>query len=445
LSKNKVLLISPNTETAPMPVYPLSLARLARAVETRGDQARQFDLLVHGIHQLPGVLQEYQPNLVALSLRNLDNLDTTAYRSYFSSYREVTDIICSHTQAPVALGGSGFSLLPHELLQRLDGNFGVIGPGEGALSAILQALDEGASSFPQILCGTDYNDAAFQSRHEPELVEYYWRFGGMIGLQTKRGCLRHCSYCTYPLIDGNRIRYAEIPALVREIELLVREMGVTYFYFVDSVFNQNREHELAFAGEILRRDLAIKWCAFFAPSGLDREYLKILKKSGLTHVEFGTEAMCDRMLSSYKKGFNTAEVVHNSTLAKELGLHVCHYLLFGGPGESADTVRETLTHARKLSDCVFFPFVGVRIYPGTDVYLQALNENQVQVESDYFAPIFYNPDGFACEAIWEMLRRETGDLTNWLFPSKYEDISRILKRLRQRGLKGPLWEYLLRN
>ena len=127
-----------------MPVYPLSLARLARAVETRGDQVRQFDLLVHGNHQLPGVLQEYRPNLVALSLRNLDNLDTTAYRSYLSSYREVMNIICSHTQAPVVLGGSGFSLLPHELLQRLDGNLGVIGPGEGALSAILQALDEGA-------------------------------------------------------------------------------------------------------------------------------------------------------------------------------------------------------------------------------------------------------------------------------------------------------------
>lgn len=428
-----------------MPVYPLSLARLARAVETRGDQVRQFDLLVHGNHQLPEVLQEYQPNLVALSLRNLDNLDTTAYRSYLSSYREIMNIICSHTQAPVVLGGSGFSLLPHELLQRLDGNLGVIGPGEGALNAILQALDEGASSFPQILNGTEYDDAAFQSRHEPELVEYYWRFGGMIGLQTKRGCPRHCSYCTYPLIDGNQTRYAEIPALVEEIELLVREMGVTYFYFVDSVFNQDREHELAFADEILRRDLAIRWCAFFAPSGLDREYLKVLKKSGLTHIEFGTEAMCDRMLSSYKKGFNTAEVVHNSTLANELGLHVCHYLLFGGPGEVPDTVRETLTQARKLSDCVFFPFVGVRIYPGTDVYFQALNENQVQVGSDCLAPIFYNPDGFACEAIWEMLRSETGDLTNWLFPSKYEDISRILKRLRQRGLKGPLWEYLLQS
>ena len=168
--------------------------------------------------------------------------------------------------------------------------------------------------------------------------------------------------------------------------------------------------------KFFRRDLAIRWCAFFAPSGLDREYLKVLKKSGLTHVEFGTEAMCDRMLSSYKKGFNTAEVVHNSTLANELGLHVCHYLLFGGPGEAPDTVRETLTQARKLSDCVFFPFVGVRIYPGTDVYLQALNENQVQVGSDCLAPIFYNPDGFACEAIWEMLRRETEDLTNWLFP-----------------------------
>jgi radical SAM superfamily enzyme YgiQ (UPF0313 family) len=428
-----------------MPVYPLSLARLARAVETRGDQVKQFDLLVHGNHKLPGVLQEYQPNLVAFSLRNLDNLDTTAFRSYFSSYREVMNIICLHTQAPVVLGGSGFSLLPLELLQRLDGNFGVIGPGEGALNAILQALDEGTRSFPQFFCGTDYNDASFQSRHEPELVEYYWRFGGMIGLQTKRGCSRHCSYCTYPLIDGNRIRYADIPSLVEEIELLVREMGVTHFYFVDSVFNQNREYELALAEEILRRDLAIKWCAFFAPSGLDREYLKVLKKSGLTHMEFGTEAMCDKMLSSYKKGFNTAEIIHNSTLANELGLHVCHYLLFGGPGEAPDTVRETLTHARKLSDCVFLPFVGVRIYPGTEIYLQAMNKNQVQVESDCLAPIFYESEGFALGEIWEMLRREIGALTNWLFPSKYEDTSRILKRLRKRGLKGPLWEYLLQT
>ncbi len=448
--RKKVFLVSANTEAFPMPAYPLSLARLAGAVEQAGHQARQFDVLVHGIHELPGTLKGFQPDLVGLSLRNIDNIDAEDCCSYFSGYSAVMEIIRAHTNAPVVLGGSGFSIFPEEFMSRLGGDFGVIGPGEEALCLLLQDMGRGHGEISRIIKGADLSrngagPAIFRSLHEPALVDYYWRAGGMIGLQTKRGCPRACSYCTYPLIDGRISQCAGITGLVDEMELLARKLGVSYFFLVDSVYNQDAEHELAFAEEILRRNLQIRWGAFFSPAGINREYIATLKKSGLTHVEFGTDALSDRMLSSYQKGFTAAEAMTSSALTRELGLHTAHYLLLGGPGETHETIRETLANAKRLTGCTFFPLAGVRIYPGTGIFSRARRENLVQEAKDCFDPVFYFPPGFGSADIWRMMREETHGLPNWVLPSRYAEMAPAMQRLRRHGYKGPLWEYLVRN
>ncbi len=448
MSPQNVLLVSPNLETIPMPVYPLSLPRLAGAAARAGHRTRQVDLLVQGREDFPRIMADFPPDLVALSLRNIDNQDAAACRTYLPGYREILELIRAHTQAPVVLGGPGFSLFPRELLEILGADCGVVGPGEGPLAHLLSLLEAGEESLPRLLAGGRPGDGAClpgPGHHDPQLVAYYWQHGGMIGLQTKSGCTRQCSYCTYPFIEGKKLRFADPDLLLAEIRSLVQDHGVTHFYFVDSLFNQDRDRELSLAEALIQADLPLSWCAFFAPAHLDREYLETLKRSGLTHLEFGTEALSDLMLGAYGKGFTAAEAVANSRLAGELGLFTCHYLLFGGPGETPATIRETLQNARELKNSVFFPFVGVRLYPGTLLFDRAQAEGQVQDAADCLNPVFYQTPEMSQEEIWEWLRKGTAGSGAWVFPADYEAMGRILKRLRKRGLKGPLWEYLLRN
>jgi radical SAM superfamily enzyme YgiQ (UPF0313 family) len=440
----KVLLISANTETFPMPVYPLPLARLAGAVEAAGHRAKQFDVLVHGLESLPAALEAFNPDLVALSLRNLDNFDAEDCHSYLEGYAQLMRLIRARTHVPVILGGSGFSLFPEEFMHRLGGDFGVIGPGEATLCSLLQDLGEAPARHGLQSRAQERPAAISRGLHVPELVAYYWESGGMIGLQTKRGCNRSCSYCVYPLIDGSHIQYAEVNGIVDELEWLLRKMHIDYFYLVDSIFNQNPEYELSFAEEILRRGLKLKWGAFFSPLNIDQRYLETLKQSGLSHIEFGTDSLSEKMLHSYNKKFTIDEVMISSAISRELGIHTAHYLLFGGPGETRDTVQETLRHAKSLGNCVFFPFAGVRILPGTGVFATARQENLVRERQDCFSPTFYAPAGLEIAAIWEIVKKETSGQSNWVLPSRYAAMAPRMRRLRKHGYKGPLWEYLLK-
>jgi radical SAM superfamily enzyme YgiQ (UPF0313 family) len=228
------------------------------------------------------------------------------------------------------------------------------------------------------------------------------------------------------------------------MERTMAQWGVRYFFIVDSVFNLCSERERGFAEEICRRSLSLSWGAFFMPCGMDRGYLETLKRSGLKHVEFGTDSLCDAMLESYEKGFSVSEVLRTSSLCTEVGLSCAHYLIFGGPGEAASTVRETVRNARHLRHTVFVPFAGVRIYPGTAIYSIARMEGMVTNEDECFSPVFYFSQGLDGGEIWKLVGSEVDDSQRWLIPPRYAEPAPTMRRLRQRGLKGPLWECLIR-
>lgn len=451
-----ILLISANTETSPTAVYPTGLARLAGAVRGAGHSVSQFDLLVHGPASLQTALAESEPDLVGISLRNIDNADSSSARSYIDDYRALVRDIRSHTNAPIALGGSGFSIFPRRLMDLLGADYGIVGPGEQALCALADRLGgngdvvdvpgvitPGGAEAASACDGNCERPPCFAGRegHDGRIVEFYWREGGMIGLQTKRGCHRSCIYCTYPMIDGYAITYADVGDVVDEIEMMVAEWDVRYFFIVDSIFNLDPQRECTLAEEICRRELSISWGAFFAPTAMDEDYLQALSRSGLTHVEFGTDSLCDGVLAALRKGFTVDDVVRASALCQDLGLHCAHYLLFGGPTETAETIGQTMALARKLKKCVFFPFAGIRIYPGTPLCDLARAEGAVAPEDDLLAPRYYFAPGLDAEQTWKLVNKNGND-RRWVLPHRMHTLEPFMRRLRQRGAKGPLWEKL---
>jgi radical SAM superfamily enzyme YgiQ (UPF0313 family) len=452
VSTGNVLLASANSENLPSPVYPLALAHLAGALVQAGHNPRQYDLQTHGPAALRAMIEDTRPDLVGVSIRNIDNIDSSTGRFYLDEHCGVVESIRACTDAPIVAGGSGFSLFPREAMLALGADYGIVGAGEQAICELMEVIKgrrEALSVQGLVTAGGDgcarAADVAISARpaHDPEIVDFYWRHGGMIGIQTKRGCPGQCSYCAYPLIEGRTVRWHEPAEVVDQMEQLAKDHGISYFFVVDSVFNLSRERDEALAGEIVRRGLDIQWGAFFTPKGIDRQYLRMLKASGLKHVELGSDSMSERMLESYRKGFTVDDVIRASDACRDEGVYCAHYVIFGGPGETPDTVHETISNAARLEKCIIFPFAGVRIYPGTGVYAEAAKEGLVSRDADCLRPTFYFAEGLDESSIWEMVASASGGARQWVLSAGNGGREPQMRRFREHGIKGPMWEYLM--
>jgi radical SAM superfamily enzyme YgiQ (UPF0313 family) len=265
----------------------------------------------------------------------------------------------------------------------------------------------------------------------------------MMNLQTKRGCRFNCIYCTYPLIEGQALRLFD-PQEVGQMARRLQESGAKYIFIADAAFNSSVSHSLAVARAFKRAGVCIPWGAFFAPVGVDREYFRTLADAGLTHVEFGSESLSDPVLTAYRKPFRAENVLRAHAAAVETGLYVAHYFLLGGPGETSDSVDETLERIEQMAKCVFFLFCGMRIYPQTELYELARQHGQVDAARNLLEPLFYQASRIESAAILNRVKRQAGGRLNWVIGDGGEPSARILARLHAHGHVGPLWEQLIR-
>ncbi|MCG6881479.1 MAG: cobalamin-dependent protein [Deltaproteobacteria bacterium] len=448
----KVLLIATNTLTTPYPVYPLGLDHVADAIRADHD-VKIADINALGdIKPLIGIIDSFAPDVVGMSLRNIDNTDQRDQRSFVAGYQGIARTVRNHTEATLVLGGSGFTLFPREMMNVLGADYGIVGEGE-RLADLLKAMEEkapvtgipgvvtreGSGKIPRPLAGPFGRKHLVKSPHLP----YYLEHGGMLNLQTKRGCPFSCIYCTYPHIEGKKLRLIQPEAAARDA-LRLQDAGAKYFYITDSVFNSHTAHSMAVAEAFIAAGVKIPWGAFFAPMKPPEGYFELMARAGLTHAEFGTESLCDAVLKKYGKPFCATDVFKAHKAALDSGLYVSHFFLLGGPGESENSIGETLTGLIKLTRSVFFFFTALRIYPHTDLYDMAVAEGQISASTPLLEPRFYASQEIPPDGILARLGNHAKGRPNWVLGSGGESASRIVARLYERGHTGPLWEHLIR-
>ena len=182
---------------------------------------------------------------------------------------------------------------------------------------------------------------------------------------------------------------------------------------------------------------------FFRPFAHAGRLFHILADCGLKHVEFGTESLCDAVLASYRKPFSSHHVFAAHQAANAAELYVAHYFLFGGPGETAKTLAESLSNMDRLEKAVLFLFCGMRIYPHTSLYEIALKEKQISSEQSILEPVFFQPPSISLTDIDQKIEEHAQGRYHWVRAAGGEQTSKILARLYKRGHTGPLWEYLI--
>ena len=449
----KVLLVSTNRCVIPDAVFPLGLTYLNAALRRVGYDTLWYDCQVED-RPLAEVLCDYRPDFVGISLRNVDDVLIQKRETYFGDLVQICEIVRNWHRCPVILGGCGLSVYPAKLLELSGADYAIQGEGELSFPSLLRTLKAGGAdeSIPglvfrrgqEIVC----NPPSFSILDTPlEIVDrpsrfvgHYLRAGGMLNVQTQRGCGYCCCYCTYPLIEGRKVRRRPPEAIAAEMARL-QAQGARYVFVVDSVFNSSAQHISETCEAMLRANLTMSWGCFLRPQGLTPELMKLMARAGLAHIEFGTDSFCDTVLKEYDKGLTFSDIYKSSELAREAGLDFCHFLICGGPGETLETLEMGFSHSQRLKCSVILAVVGMRIYPGTTLHQRAMTEGRIDARTDLLVPTYYLAPGLTSEIVFQRLREFSKRAPNWIPGDPAPAYASLVTRLRSRGVVGPLWSY----
>lgn len=444
----RTLLISANTSIQPYPIYPLGLVLLKQTLEKQGHEVLLYDPVAskNYAEQIKGLVKDNTLDFIAISLRNIDDVDSCTQDRFVEQARWMVKEIKKCSNKPVIMGGSGFSLLPEEILEFVGADYGIVGEGEVALPWLIKRLSahnapaqqiiDAVDMFGQIpgpeICGPDENEG---------LATYYLNASGVLNIQSKRGCEHHCTYCPYPHLEPGRIRKRNVKDVVQEIQDLQELSSLNQLFFVDSVFNDYQGHHLELAEEMLRQDIRVKWSAFFRPAKTDKNELKLLIRSGLQSVELGTDASTDQTLRGLNKSFDFQTVFEFQKQCAELQIPCAHFVIFGGPGEDMHTLKQGIYNLNQLPKCVVFVFSGIRILKKTPLYDLCLQTGVLQPGQSLLSPEFYFSPLLDQKQMHRELESGFARRRDRMFPpAKGMDKMRVMRRF---GYKGLLWDKLI--
>jgi radical SAM superfamily enzyme YgiQ (UPF0313 family) len=220
------------------------------------------------------------------------------------------------------------------------------------------------------------------------------------------------------------------------------EYGINNLFFVDNTFNYPIDHAQAICQEIISRKLPVKWSCYANPRFVNPELIELMLASGCTGIEFGSDAANQTMLISLGKNFTVNDLRRASAICKKSGISFCHNLLLGGPGETMETVHQTLDAINKMSPTAVICMIGIRVFPNTRLSLIAMEEEMIGPEEDFLKPVFYLSPAIKNE-ILPFVEKFSKENPTWIFPGLNININvELQKKLRRFGIKGPLWEHM---
>ena len=284
----------------------------------------------------------------------------------------------------------------------------------------------------------------------------------MGNIETKRGCNKGCIYCADPLGKGKTVRLRSPESVVDEIESLLRA-GIDHFHFCDSEFNLPVTHAEDVCREIIRRDLRsmVRWYTYACPAPFTKEIAILFQRAGCVGINFGADSGSDRMLCSLGRDFSTDDLRHTADICHRQGIVFMYDLLLGGPGETKETLRQTIELMKEISPSRTGAALGVRIFPGTalasmvremgPLYQNPNLRGNVDDNIQFFAPIFYLSSSLGEDASQYLADLIGGD-EHFFFMNPHQagdknynyNNNLILVEAIRSGYRGAFWDILRR-
>jgi len=400
----RVLLISANTEQINMPVLPLGLACVAASVQGAGHEMQMLNLMMQTDTRqaLKEAIVGFNPEIIGISVRNIDDQKMENPKFLLEGVKDVVRSCREFSGATIVLGGAGYSIFPQASLDFLEADIGIQGEGESAFVKLLEKLGENRdlSEVPGLfLAGQDPQGEREYIKRLTDLPlplpdihlstpsalkgQEVW-----IPFQTRRGCPLDCSYCSTATIEGRTIREHD-PQKVVDIISKYAEVGFDHFFFVDNTFNLPNSYAGTLCEKLISAKQKITWRCLLYPWKVDVNLVEKMAAAGCKEVSLGFESGSAKVLARLNKKFNLDDVRQISNTLKDYGIRRMGFLLLGGPGETKETVNESLEFADSLNLEALKITIGIRIYPYTLLAKTALKEGLIKADDNLLFPRYY--------------------------------------------------------
>lgn len=466
-----------NTNRMAPAIGPIGLEYVAEAAAQAGIEVDVLDLALSEDPEkaLREHLLQRSSTLIGLTFRNVDDCFWPSAQWFVPGLAELVQRIRRLSEAPIVLGGVGFSVFAEQIVEYTGADFGIHGDGEQATVSLYRQLEQDRPQFEEVP-GLVWRDGKGMRSNQPAwpaeislpvqraMVDNraYFTRGGQCGFETKRGCNRQCLYCADPLAKGPIPRSRKPAEIADEIESLLAQR-IDVLHTCDAEFNVPRSHALAVCEEMIRRSLGekVRWYAYLAVTPFDAELAAAMRKAGCVGINFTGDSASEAMLSTYRQPHRANDLATAVRLCRENGMKVMIDLLLGGPGETPQTAAETINFIKQISPDCAGASLGIRVYPGTGM-VDALNREgplnhnpglrrKYTGPIDLFMPTFYISPALGPEPARLIKDLLAGD-KRFFEPMaeqpdakatdhNYNDNTELVESIRQ-GARGAYWDIL---
>jgi len=419
-NKNHRLMGRMNAEPAP-----IGLAYIAGYLNPDRHHVKILDLMFSDDHlsDIEHLVESFQPNLIGLSLRNLDNVSYMDPQWALPITKEVIDKLRSITNAPVVCGGPGFSTMPEACFDYLDPDMAIAGDGGESFSQMADAIDTGEDylHLPGMMYRSEdgaltRHGMAYSEFSKPPLLEQldmprYEKAGFGIGVVTKLGD----AFSNSIIAENNTANWRvlrPIEDVIDEVQSLKSQYNFKKIFFIDSGFNVPLPYAKSLCNAIIDHKLNLQWNSYLAPvpESCDDEVLELMKTAGSGLVIVTNKGRVDTENESLEERLEPVREVCKR--CDRIGINYVISQNFGEPGETEETVDAKLAFLREIEPALANLRVGVRIRPDTPTSYAAIKEGIIGREADLIEPHFYIAEPVR-EWLVEKLRSECESYPRW--------------------------------
>ena len=430
-------------------MVPISLPMIAGALEAEEHEVKLLDCIAQDvdIEGLKGEIKVFGPALV---LFNMSTATSDSDVKVIDQMREVS-------QVHFTVIGNHATSLPEEILRASSLDSVIRREPELTAQDLVDAVqnqrdllkvlgisfknEEGAIVHNEDRpFNENLDDLPFAARHLLDNAKYTLPVINepYTLIITSRGCPHSCIYCTAYQYYGKKLRLRSAVNVVDEMQECLEKHNLRNFTMWSDTFNQNKKFVMEVCAEIKKRGMEkkIRWMSNSRVDHMDAEVLKEMRSANCIGVSYGVESGVEEILKNMKKGATAEQARTAVRLTKEAGIEVLTHIIFGLPGETLETINETIKYVKEL-DPDYAQFYCAIPFPKTE--LEAMGKKNGWITTEDYAkyelnqPILNLP-GLSVE---ELQKARTRAYKEFYLRPGY-----IFKRLRKiRGLKDLVTNY----
>lgn len=332
-----------------------------------------------GLLYLAAVLMENGYEVEVLDMNFYDGLDelrrhdADVYGIYCSSALleptlKINSLIKEdYPEALRIVGGPHATCMPEQMAEYFDKV--VVGEGEKAIIEVLEGKWVGKLVHcPPI---EDLDTVPFPARSLVPIKKYHRRVGGRVstGMITARGCPHSCAFCSK--VWGKKARFRSAGNIISEVEECINDYGIRAFSVRDDTFTLNKKRLFKILDGFKKLD--VLWRCLTRVDQVDEKTLQAMKEAGCVQIVYGIESGSQKILDNLNKGTTVKQNVEAIRLTKKVGIPSKAAVIVGNPGETWDTVAETIQFIDDSRPdegilCVFTPFPGSPAWENPDKF-----------------------------------------------------------------------------